>query len=457
MRRTLAFAGSVAAVAALGRLAGLDARQVLSVSVFGGFILGTIFYWRFRLAFGFMGVAVLLGAGLLDLENLLVFASLDIVLFLIGMMIVVGFLEERRFLEVIIEAIVRRAGSGPRRLVATLMALSFVSAALVDEVTSILFMSALTLNLTRRYRVDPVPFLIMVVFATNLGSAATVVGNPIGVMIALRAGLTFADFLRWASPIAVAGLALMLAIALWYYRRDLDALGAGLLRNTGVVHVEQVPRRDLTIAGSLFGVTIWGLVLHGRLEGALGLERNTMLVGTALAAAGVALLLEGERAAALVERRVDWWTLTFFLFLFTSAGTLRFTGVTRVIAEGILGWTDGGPIALLVAVTWLSGMLSAVMDNVLAVATFIPILADLAQAGASVRPLWWGLLFGGTFLGNLTLIGSTANIIALGLLERQTGQHITFWRWLKPGTLVAVPTLVLATALLALQLPWMGQ
>jgi len=119
---------------------------------------------------------------------------------------------ERRFFEVVMEKALGYLDRRAALLLTALMVLAAVSAALVDEVTSILFMSAVTLQITRRFRLNPVPFLIMVVFATNIGSSATVVGNPIGVMIALRGGLTFSDFLRWASPIAL--LALVVAVPL---------------------------------------------------------------------------------------------------------------------------------------------------------------------------------------------------------------------------------------------------
>src|SRR3990167_6725525 len=155
------------------------------------------------------------------------------------MMIVIGFLEERRFFEVVVETIVRHAGSGAKRLTATLMGLSALSAALVDEVTSILFMTTLTLHITRRYKVNPVPFLIMVVFATNIGSSATVVGNPIGVLIALRGGLTFVDFLRWATPISIVVLALTVPLCWWYFRNETAALGKGLRKNHDVVEGEK--------------------------------------------------------------------------------------------------------------------------------------------------------------------------------------------------------------------------
>lgn len=445
------------ALIALGAKAlGWEMKQILATAIFSGFILGTLLFWRFRVAFALLGIVALLATNVLDLPHLIEFASLDIILFLIGMMIVVGFLEERRFFEVVVERALAFLPGRANVLIASTMAMAALSAALVDEVTSILFMSAITLQLTRRMRVDSVPFIIMIVFATNIGSSATVVGNPIGVMIALRGGLTFVDFLRWATPIALAGLLLAIPLSFWYYTKELAHLDRALReRAEEVIEVEKIPAQDLLISSLLFLGTIAGLIFHHQLERLLGLEKNTMLIGAAALSAGIALLLDQEKARELVERRVDWWTLTFFMLLFASAGTLRYVGVTRRIAEGFITLTGGREGLLLTAMTWGSGLLSAFMDNVLAVATLIPVVNDFEKLGAFVKPLWWGLLFGGTFLGNLTLIGSTANIVALGILERDEGVHISFGRWLRPGLLVAIPTLLLAQILLYLQLPFM--
>jgi Na+/H+ antiporter NhaD/arsenite permease-like protein len=438
------------------KVLGWEGRQVLATAIFLGFILGTLLFWKFRLAFALLGIVALLATNVLDLPHLIEFASLDIILFLIGMMIVVGFLEERRFFEVIVEKALALLPGRAKVLIASMMAMAALSAALVDEVTSILFMSAITLQVTRRFRIEPVPFIILIVFATNIGSSATVVGNPIGVMIALRGNLTFVDFLRWATPIAVAGLLLAIPLSFWYFSKDLGHLDRVLLSKADeVVKIEKISRRDFLLSLPLFLGTIAGLVFHHQLESLLGLEKNTMLIGVAAFFAGIALFLERDRARELVEQRVDWWTLTFFMLLFASAGTLRYVGVTRQIAEGFISLTSGREGLLLSAMTWGSGLLSAFMDNVLAVATLIPVVNDLQEIGAFVEPLWWGLLFGGTFLGNVTMIGSTANIVALGILERDEGIHISFLRWLKPGLLVGIPTLLLAHLLLYLQLSLM--
>ena len=184
-------------------LVGFSVQQVLSIAIFFMVIFGTIMYWRFRLPFALLGISLLLAFGLLDIPHLIEFAGLDIILFLVGMMIFVGYLEENHFFESLVNTLIRNIGPRPTLLVVTLMLAGAISAALVDEVTSILFMTATMIHLTSRFGVNPIPFIIIQVFATNIGSSATVVGNPIGVMIAMRAGLTFQDFLRWASPISL--------------------------------------------------------------------------------------------------------------------------------------------------------------------------------------------------------------------------------------------------------------
>jgi Na+/H+ antiporter NhaD/arsenite permease-like protein len=201
----------------------------------------------------------------------------------------------------------------------------------------------------------------------------------------------------------------------------------------------------------LFLGTIAGLVLHASLEKMLGLQKNTLLIGTALLSAGVSLLMDRERAREIVEKRVDWWTLSFFMLLFASVGTLKYVGTTEVVTQSLISWVGKNPKILFIVLTWTIGILSGFMDNVLAVATFIPIVQDIAQTGIDVGPIWWGILFGGTLFGNLTMIGSTANIVAIGIIERQKIGHITFGQWIKPGAIVSVLALLIATLLIYLQ------
>lgn len=135
----------------------------------------------------------------------------------------------------------------------------------------------------------------------------------------------------------------------------------------------------------------------------------------------------------------------FFIFFFTSVGTLAFTGITDIIARGVLGFAGKSTFVTTVMLTWIAGGLSAFMDNILAVATLITIIHSLERVGYNVFPSYWGILFGACYLGNLTMIGSTANIVALGIIEKERKRFIGFIDWLKPGLAIALPQLLLAT------------
>lgn len=433
---------------------GFDSRQITSTVIFLMILCGTLFYWKFRLAFAFAGVAVLLGTKLIDIPHMIEFAGLDIILFLVGMMTIIGYLEENHFFEYLVAKVVDAVGERPYLLMAILMALSSFFAALVDEVTSILFMMSTMFHVTKRYKISPIPFLLMIVFATNIGSSATAVGNPIGVMIALRAKLTFADFLRWAAPISLTVLLITIPVCFLLFRKPLAELKEKMKKRGNesqeAVHVRHT-KKGIRICWALFLSTILCLVLHHNVEEMLGLEKNTLLIGTSLFFGAVAIFLKGGEARDFFTRRVDWWTLTFFLILFASVGTLKYVGVTEQVAKGMLNLAGGGHVFLLNIFTASICLLTAFMDNVLAVATFIPIVSDIEKVGVYIYPFWWAMLFGGTLYGNATVIGSTANIVAMGMLEKESGEHIKFMDWVKPGVVVSTVTILAAMALLYAQ------
>ena len=452
--------------------AGLNPEQIASVTIFASLIVGTLLFWRFRLAFALIGIAAMLGLGLLDTDTMIEFAGFDMILFLVGMMIVVGFLEEKKFFEHLLGKIMKGVGNNSIKLVVILMLMSALFAALVDEVTSILFMTATVLHLTGKLRISAIPLVMMTVFATNIGSSATVVGNPVGVLIAMRAELTFMEFLRWATPISIAGLGVAIPLSLLYFRKYIRQMGDALRsQKSEDVFVESndssselsgssslevsVKKENFKIPWIIFIGTIAALVAHSPLEEALGLEKNVLLPGVAFAAAGVVLFLNHNKAREMVERRVDWWTLAFFIFLFASVGTMKMLGVTTVLAEGMYDVSGNDEANLYFLFVPITSILSALMDNVLAVATFIPVVHEFGEMGVDNYPFWWAMLFSGTFFGNLTLIGSTANIVAIGMLERRKRGNITLKEWIKPGAVISIPTMALAAILVFLQMPLM--
>src|SRR3990170_4912421 len=321
-----------------------NALQTTSLVIFTALLTGTFYFWRFRLGFAFLGVAALLGSGVIDLQTLLQFAALDLILFLVSMMIVIGYLEEKRVFHLITERILRATPSSSVKLVVILMLTSAMLAALV----------------------------MMTFFATNSGSSATVIGNRVGVLIAFRSGLSFNDFLRWATPISLAGLGLAIIICLRYFSKNIAALAVKMnsVKSVSTVPLQtsDPPLRQMLPPFLLFGGTVAGLLFHKYIEMLLGLAANSMLLGTPLAAAGVVLVLSRENARDLVERRVDWWSLVFFIMLFASVGTLKFVGVTERIASSLAVSTGGDTGSSVVTLGVVAGLASASMDNILAVA-----------------------------------------------------------------------------------------
>ncbi|MCS6784124.1 MAG: SLC13 family permease [Candidatus Caldarchaeum sp.] len=449
--------GFVASIAYVMRL---NLQQSLSVLFLGGMIGATLMFWRYRLVFAFFALSLMLATNLLEVKLLIEYAHLDTIIFLASMMVVVGYLEEARFFEVLIDRVLVAVGGRPKLLIIFFMMVSGLLAALVDEVTSILIMTAVLLDFTSRYNLDPVRFIMMSIFATNIGSSATVVGNPVGVLIAFEAGLGFSEFLRWATPIAILALLLSIGIILMWLKTDMTRLqqlmAKEALASTRDIRTNGGEEIDIRVPAIIFAATITGLVLHTPIEEALGLGKNVMLLGTPIFFAGVVLFLERERARELVERRIDWWTLLFFMIFFASVGTLSHTGTTDVIAQVIINNVGTSLEPLVVVVMFAAGLMSAFMDNVLSVATWIPIIQTLEQYGVNTFPLWWTMLFAGTFWGNLTVIGSTANIVAVGMLERRERIHISFRQWIGIGAAVTIPTMLLALLLLVLQLPLMA-
>ena len=431
-----------------------DMQQTLAGTIFLALVIGTLMFWRFRVAIAFIGIVVLLLTRTIDLQHTLEFMNLDVILFLVGMMIIVGLLRRSGFFRWLLAKALKVSKFRPNLLMLIILFMSGLMAALVDEVTSILFITALILDLCDYYEVNPVNYIISVVLATNIGSSWTVLGNPIGILIALRSGLTFEDFIQTAFPIGLISLASLMVIILVWQRNDLRLLGQKVESKTRANEegfldqwAKIKDRKFFLGSAAIFVFVIIGLALHHRMELALELEHNTLLVAIAILGAGIVMLWKRAQARELLMRDVDWWTLIFFMFLFAKAGALKYVGLTDIIAASLYQLGRGSLLILIPIVLWISGFLSAACDNVLVVATFIPIIQDLTlQMDTPI--LWWALLLGSCYGGNMTMVGSTANIVALGVLEDRKGIHMTLGYWIKIGLLGSVIPMAIGTVAL---------
>jgi Na+/H+ antiporter NhaD/arsenite permease-like protein len=430
-----------------------NTQQTIATTIFIALVIGTLMFWRLRVAIAFIGIVVLLFTGTIDLTSTIEFMNLDVIVFLIGMMVIVALLKRSGFFCWLLVKAIKATKFRVHLLFAVILAMAAVMAALVDEVTSILFMCALMLDFCDYYKVKPVNYIISVVLATNIGSSWTVLGNPIGIMIAFGSGLTFEDFIRTAMPVGILSLICLILILLIWQRKELNKLHKKIeatpiksqlvfLNEWSKARVNGLFRGSVII----FALVIIGLAFHYRLELALGLEPNTLLVAISIGGAGVVMLWQKSTAKEILTKEVDWWTLVFFMFLFAKAGCLKYVGVTDIISNNLMSIGGGNLLLLIPLILLFSGLISSVLDNVLVVAMFIPVIQSMTTS-LGTNALWWALLFGACYGGNITMVGSTANIVALGILEDRKHYHMRFKYWIKIGLLGGL--IPMAVALIA--------
>ncbi|HOP04432.1 MAG TPA: SLC13 family permease [Tenuifilaceae bacterium] len=428
-------AGTLSSYAGLG-----GSKQILAISIFTLIISATLLFWNFRLAIAFIGMAIILAGNVITLEQFINSAELDIILFLVGMMTLVGVLKDLGLFSWIIQSIIKMKHMTGRIFIVIVMLMSALMACLVDEVTSIVIILALVFQVCDTLKISPTPYVIISVVATNIGSSGTMLGNPIGILIGTKAGFSFIDFMVTAFPIMLASLAVALFFVLLWYRKDIEQFTERLQARRrmllGLGPLLKIPfRKGLIILVSAISL----IALHHFLEQKLGVAKNTLLIVAPLAISGILMIWKNERARHYIESEVEWWTLLFFMMLFAVAGSLERTGVTQQVAHNFMNTFGENPVVLTPVVLFITAVGSAFVDNIVFVAAFIPVVKEIGETA-----LWWALMFGGCFGGNITLIGSTANIVALGMIEKRYHKHITFFEWFKFGSLIGLITCIIA-------------
>jgi len=433
------------AVSLIGKRLGFNLDQLIVLTSFSLSILGTLLFWQFRLSFAFLGTTIILFTGAATLDDFIHHSSLEIILFLIGMMVLVGFLKEIGLFTWMLQKALIMKKISAKKFMISLIFTSALLACAIDEVSSILFMIMIILELSEFFEVDPIPFIMTSVLATNIGSAGTVIGNPIGIMIAAKAHLSFEDFLRFSFPLMMISLVILTVIIFIIFKKEIKELDQRIKEygpNDILIQLLSIPtEKRLKIGFIISGVTLLLIATHHRLERLLGLELNTILLMAPLLASAIIMIWRKEKARSYIEHDVEWWTLLFFIFLFAQAGILANTGVAEVIAQKLLIIVANNRAYLITTILFGGAIVSSALDNVVVVAGSIPVLDSLNTILGTKSVLWWALLFGACFGGNMTVIGSTANIVAVGTIERKKNISIGFIYWLKIGMLVGFTTL----------------
>jgi len=375
----------------------------------------------------------------------------SVIFLLIGMMVIVNIVRETGLFEVLAIWSAQRAQAKPFRMLALLAVITAVLSAMLDNVTTVLLMAPVTLAMTKRLALNPVPFLIVEALSSNIGGTATLVGDPPNIMIASKAQLGYLDFLIVLGPVVVAIMALFLVCLRVFYGRAMRV--APHLQNA----VLALQARDAVQDPVLLRRCVWLLIAVNVafcFHGALHLEPATI----ALLGASAFMLIgqandkhDGDDLSYLAE--VEWKTIFFFIGLFILVGALVKVGVIGMLAAQLLSFTQGYPAASALTILWASAFLSAIVDNIPYVATMSPIVAELVDASGGVdkaEVLWWALAIGADFGGNATAVGASANVVVLGIAAR-AGHPISFWGFTKYGLIVTVITVALAVPYLWLR------
>lgn len=354
---------------------------------------------------------------------------------LTGMMILVTITRRTGVFEAIAVWSAVLTKGEPLRLLALLSVITAIASALLDNVTTVLLIVPVTLTLTDKLQVNPVPYLISEIIASNIGGTATLIGDPPNIMIGSAAGLSFNDFIFHLAPIAFLVLLVTIGLLLFIYRKDLavdEESRQALLKLNYKEEIKdwQLLRKSLWV----LGLTILGFALHGVLH----LESAVI----ALSGAILLMILSSEEPEDILLH-VEWPTIFFFTGLFVLVGGLKATGVIGHLASWSLEITHGNVMGTSLLVLWVSAIASAFIDNIPFVATMIPMLQEMGQlSGLNLEPVWWSLALGACLGGNGTLIGASANVIVAGIAEKN-GIGLSFRQFMK----IAFPLMLVSILL----------
>ncbi|MDQ3104240.1 MAG: ArsB/NhaD family transporter, partial [Actinomycetota bacterium] len=362
----------------------------------------------------------------------------NVIFLLLGMMVIVSVVKQTGVFEYLAIWAAKQAQGRPYRVLVLLCTITAVASAALDNVTTVLLVAPVTLLVCDRIGVRPEGFLIAEALASNIGGAATLIGDPPNIIIASRADLSFNDFLVNMGPIVVVLMGVFLLLARWLFRRSFtyDAGRAAAVMDLD----ERAAIRDRTLLVRCLLVLVAVLV---------GFSLHTLLhidpSVVALLGAGVLVLVSGTTSEEFLED-VEWETLVFFAGLFVMVGTLVNVGVIEYLGEQAVEAVDGRYLLASTGLLFGSAVISGIVDNIPYVATVSPLVNDLVESGDNTpkaTAMWWALALGADLGGNATAVGASANVVVTGIAAR-SGHPISFWHFTKYGLVVTAVTIALA-------------
>lgn len=383
------------------------------------------------------GGMLLILAGILSQEEAFAAIDFNVILLLVGMMVIANIMSETGAFQWIAVQSVNAGRGRPLLIMAMLCLVTAGASAILDNVTIVVLIAPITLFIASALHVSPIPFLVAEIMSSNIGGAATIIGDPPNILVASAANLDFLTFAGNMLPITLLCLGTLIGILALQIRGEIDPSPVvSRLDASGLITDRRLLRQSLIV----MGLVLVGFIFHGM----LGLEPAT------IAMAGASLLLIITRRDPFQHlREVEWTTLFFFIGLFIMVAAMVKTGIIASIANAVLNVTKGNLRLTANLLLWFSALFSGVVDNIPYTATLIPLVQQLGKA-MPAEPLWWALIMGADFGGNLTLVGASANLVVATVAQR-AGYPITFKRYLSYSLASTLAVLGLSTLYLWLR------
>ncbi|MBT0732043.1 ArsB/NhaD family transporter [Methanoculleus bourgensis] len=391
-----------------------------------------------------LGASVIVFLHIVPWEMIPVYVDLGTIFLLMGMMIIVNTARGSGLFEYIAIKTAKLAKGSPIRVLLLFSVVTAVVSAFLDNVTTVLLLTPMLLYIANVMRITPVPFLIAEIFASNIGGAATLIGDPPNIMIGSAAGLSFNEFLINLGPIMAIDLVVVMGMLFLIYRKDLHVSPD---EQEGIEKTfADLNERDAIRDWPLFKKSVIVIMLVIAMfftHDLLGLEPALVaLIGASI------LLFWSRQPPEEIFEKIEWPALFFFGGLFIVVGALVETGMIAALAEFVVSNVHSQGEAMLI-IAWFAAIASAIVDNIPLTATLIPLIHDMG-ASMDTYPLWWALSLGACLGGNGTAIGASANVVVVGIAARNE-IPITFVDFLKVGMLVLFVTVGIGSALLWLR------
>lgn len=384
------------------------------------------------------GAAVYLVLRIIDSDVAYGIIDWNVIFLLVSMMIIVGITKETGVFQYVAVKAAKAVKGEPVKILIMLSIITAVFSAFLDNVTTVLIIAPITILIAVELGISPIPFIINIALASNIGGTATLIGDPPNIMIGSKAGFSFLQFLMVLGPLILFLLGLF-SLLLWIiFRKSLRVSHERKARILEFDEKKAIADKKLLIkCGFVMGLVITGFILHGVLH----LEASVI----ALFGATLLMVISGKKDIDEIVKDVEWGTILFFVGLFIMVGGLVETGAIKLASEKLLAITAGDVEKTSVLMIWASGIFSAVVDNIPYVATMIPMVSEMeaAMGSAAIAPVWWSLALGSCLGGNGTLVGASANVVAAGIAGK-SGFKITFWEFTRYSFLIMLLTLLFA-------------